>query len=99
MSWSANYQTNMARREDGQMLTLIHASGIDSDEAKKSHATAVRAMGEIVLSGVLGEFPRYDFYVNIAGHSNAGNEPVDGWSNDFLSIMITQKEKVTYESK
>lgn len=82
MSWSVEYTTfNEAE---------IRFIGDDTPEANAAMKAAVDAAGEMITKGVFGDPKTKRFSVRISGHSNAGNEPVAGWSNDYVSINVYQ---------
>lgn len=48
----------------------------------------------LIESGGLGG-SGHMFNVSFSGHANPGHEPVEGWSNDFVGIQISQANAVT----
>lgn len=82
MSWSVEYTTfNEAE---------IRFIGDDTDEAHAAMKSAVDAVSEILASGALGDPEVKRFAVSISGHSNVGNTPVPGFSNDYMNVNIFQ---------
>lgn len=84
MSWSIDYTTfNEAE---------IRFVGEDTEENNAAMQATVDAVGSIIASGALGDPSKKRFAVRVGGHNNPGNEPVPGYSNDYVNINIFQME-------
>ncbi len=84
MSWTA-----YGHQEGEQKLSF---NGNESPEHLAQYDEATRAVSEIIRSGALGD-PQARYNVSISGHGNPGHEPVPGWSNDHITISISQVER------
>lgn len=60
------------------------------EHAGESIATAAGAVLAVLQSGALGDPDEYGFNVNVNGHANPEHKPAEGWSNDHLTISISQ---------
>lgn len=84
MSWSVEYTTfNEAE---------IRFIGDDTEEANAAMKSAVEAVGAMIDAGAFGDKNVKKFAVRISGHTNPGNEPVPGFSNDYVNINVFQME-------
>lgn len=90
MSWSvsgtigpdkvANYRNEVLQQENGEK------------ESKKALDSAKKIVEDIVSSGIVGD-PKGEYTVQMNGHSNDKNRAKSGWSNDYINIQVTQKER------
>lgn len=88
MTWSAQYKTDI---EKG--LVEIEKSNIESPEHKQQYVNCLVMATELLISGVVGG-PDYEYTMTLTGHGNSRHEPEEDWSGDFVSIIITQGEKI-----
>lgn len=61
-----------------------------TDEVKEQAGVALLVVSQSILSGALGA-PDGKYRVTISGHANPGHNPTPGWSNDALTISISQR--------
>lgn len=96
MSWSAHVSdlppadvedklTDEIDRYFAQYEPESHAS---LTESKAAAAAAIRAAVDILDAGVVGT---RNVNVSISGHANPNHEPAEGWSNDGITVTITQR--------
>jgi hypothetical protein len=85
MSWTGSGTV------ENQEVTLS-IPGELSEESSAQASAASKAAQAIVKSGAMGD-PKAKYYVSVSGHANPDHEPVAGWSNDSLTISITQANK------
>lgn len=83
MSWSASYTWN------GNKQTEISVPRNLSTEAQAQADTAFDASAAIILTGAVGAKDK-TYKVALSGHANPGHEPTAGWSNDCITIYISQ---------
>lgn len=89
MSWSASFVVRAGEAEPREEdLTLSNVNEVP--EHLEQFRESLSAVFGILLSGVLGGKDK-DYVVNLSGHGNERHEPAPGWSNDYLSISISQK--------
>jgi hypothetical protein len=62
--------------------------GADESQAAIEHARSV--IGLLIVSGAYGDYKTHRFTVYANGHSNVGCEPDAAWTNDYVSLSITQ---------
>lgn len=97
MSWS------FSGTSDGKSIDeVLRAAGKEffdtynpSDEGMKDAAedageVAIQAVVGILESGVLGNLEK-TYWVNLSGHANPNNEPSGNWTNDCVTISISQR--------
>lgn len=82
MSWSAS-----GTAENGEVE--ISVNGELSPESFEQFEIAGKAAEQVIASGALGN-PAGKYYVTVSGHANANHKPTSGWSNDSLTISISQ---------
>lgn len=88
MSWSARFRVDSSNVEEP--FTKIDAFGLDTDEHKRQHDEALLAATQVLINGAVGS-PNKTYMLTLSGHGNPNHEPVNGWSNDFVSITVTQE--------
>ncbi|NUO58983.1 MAG: hypothetical protein HOV78_20165 [Hamadaea sp.] len=59
----------------------------DSSEVCQQIDAAAAAAAALLTSGTLGEGP---WFVSLSGHANPGHKPTPGWSNDAITIHVSQ---------
>lgn len=82
MSWSARYVYG-----DDEGITAT--GDMLKPEVADQFDWAVASINTIIQSGSLGS-PNGKYNIVISGHANPDHEPVEGWSNDHLTISISQ---------
>lgn len=91
MSWSAT----VAVSPDVEGFEIISLSNVDEVPAHvEQYAAALVAAAEILVSGTVGS-PNKKYLFNLSGHANPDHEPVEGTSNDFVTIGIVQVSEET----
>lgn len=90
MSWSA-YSPEPVSAEDAELsVDLTNVTFVD-DAQKKATQDQVKAAHRAVKELIKAVGGKKDmYYVNIAGHANPNHEPMDGWSNDHITITVSQ---------
>lgn len=95
MSWTLGAQTitpngieNVAALVDAMPETWQTGDG--HNESGESIQLAKAAIKMLLCSGAVGDPATYSFYVSASGHSNAGYAPKSGWSNDQVTISVSQ---------
>jgi hypothetical protein len=83
LSWSVQY-SDIAPED---VLNLTPPEG---QEVSDQFGEALKAAAVIIESGVIGFPDRHRFNINLAGHANPDHEPRKGWSNDTISLSISQ---------
>lgn len=93
MSWSLSYEFEgkdiTEESETAVKQTLVENIDTWSRETYDQIGTAMIVAVELANSGAIGD-PAAKFSVVISGHANEGHKPVDGWSNDFVSVSVQQ---------
>lgn len=95
MSWSFSAKVNA----DENPIEIIQAARQAADPASAAANYNARAESDEaidaavdaaarVVSAIRGSLP---VIVQLSGHSNPGHAPVSGWSNDTVSINVTQQ--------
>lgn len=87
MTWSANYKYLPG---EGEVDTVVN--GVETQEQKNQYEAARNAAASLLNDNVLGS-PVFPKSVRIVAHANPNHEPVAGWSNDFVTITVTQLER------
>lgn len=93
MSWSlSNIQTDPGDNFE-DVIQSAYPTGFNEldDHVKEAVVQAKDAATTLVHSRVFGDPEEVGFTINLAGHSNPGHLPADGWANDFVSISVSQK--------
>lgn len=84
MSWSVSYPSRDAFLENAP--TSVNCI----DDAEDIIETAREAAKLLINSGALGDLSK-DFTVYLGGHANPKHEPRVHYSNDCVTITISQK--------
>jgi hypothetical protein len=63
----------------------------DNEESRGTVAIAVAAAQHLVSSGIVGSGT---ISASVNGHINPGHVPTKGWANDFVSIVLTNVDKL-----
>ncbi len=90
MSWSGNGQAS----EHGIAVTSMTFSpsyGEADEQVKEQMNAAADAATKIISSGAVGTG---EFDVNVSGHANPDHEPAEGWSNDCVTVSVSQRPRV-----
>jgi hypothetical protein len=89
VSWSTS--TSPVTKEEAAdkiaALEIPYAIQHAVQETNEQVAAAKKAATLLIESGALGEGP---FTVNLSGHANAGHTQSLGWSQDSISINVSQ---------
>ena len=85
MSWTASGTV-----VDGEVEISVSAEL--SEESNQQVQATGKAVAALVKSGALGD-PDAKYYVSVSGHANPEHEPVAGWSNDHVTISVSQASK------
>lgn len=85
MSWNVSYNSKSNFRGDFRDPSSTHEDLIPKDQI----SIARQVVNEIIISQAVGIGK--DYTINISGHGNPEHEPVEGMSNDWLSVTINQK--------
>lgn len=89
MSWSGSGTAS----EHGIAVTSLKLTTPynEADEhVREQMNVAADAATKIIASGAIGGAGK-EFYVNVSGHANPDHEPAEGWSNDALTVSVSQK--------
>lgn len=93
MSWSVTLE--VVRDVDAEpQVSVKHRQsqvGHGDIESEKAIESAVDAVKGLLRNMALG-YGTFD--VQLSGHANPENKPVAGWSNDFMSIRISQVKRL-----
>jgi hypothetical protein len=92
MSWSRSFESLEDFMQDQGTPDVPNGVG-------GQYARARQAAEHIIQSGCVGgngilsthEPNDKDFRVYLSGHANPNHEPLKGWSNDTLTVTVTQK--------
>lgn len=85
MSWTA-----YAASVDIDGIATIEVPYPIDDDPREQFEKAKQLAIDLVESGVVGGSPDHRFNVSLSGHANPGHEPTEGWSNDAVTISISQ---------
>lgn len=92
MSWSVQFE-NPINTAETEWIGKVMNAAVSPVEPKEEVAAASNKAKELVVetiaSGFVGKEGK-QFNVTANGHSNPGNEPKEGWSNDYVAINIYQ---------
>lgn len=92
MSWSL-YEKGVVSSEVvmERLIELARANAKNSNPDGVDQAEAIAEIAtNIIESGIVGNNTKR-YTVSISGHGNPNHEPKSGWSNDNISIQITQE--------
>jgi hypothetical protein len=90
MSWSAHTGPVTAGDLDEALESLEPSPQPLPPESVEQVDAAKYAAKQLVESGAVGSGGKRVFNVFLAGHANPGHEPRDGWSNDTVTVSISQ---------
>lgn len=82
MSWSSHHPDVSADE--------LRASERPESAPEDQFSAAVEAALVIIETGSVGDPLARRFSVTLAGHSNPGHEPAEGWANDAASVSVYQ---------
>ena len=82
MSWSARYTYGAEGGVD-------FSGNPEMPEVATQFDQAVKSVNYLIQSGVLGS-PNGKYNIFLSGHANENHQPKEGWSNDSVTISITQ---------
>ena len=85
MSFSANGEVS-----NGDIISISQSPEILPDYNQDMLGKAMEVVSDLIDSGVVGT-PDKAYRWSVSGHGNINHEPASGWSNDSLSISITQQ--------
>lgn len=88
MSWSASWKSVPGELERVE----VQESNIVGDEHVLQYKAVKVAVAEILFTDALGG-PEKGYRVVVGGHGNPDHEPVEGWSNDCITINIYQLDE------
>lgn len=71
-------------------LDALVATGQGGPEVDRALEAAKNAAADLIRSGAVGG-PYESYRVQAFGHVNPNNEPVAGWSNDTITINVSQE--------
>ena len=98
MSWSASGTATVEKIKDANDIYTYHEADLNikpmpqTGYAEAESKTAIRAAKQAVRSLLESSaFGEGEFNVSLSGHANEGNVPSGPWTNDFVSISITQR--------
>lgn len=95
MSWSASFPGPVRKDFLDEDLAVERATSTPgvaemADDVVEQFAAARAAVKELVGSGAFGDGSK-EFSVQLSGHANPGHEPLEGWSNDCVSVHVAQR--------
>lgn len=85
MSFSANGTV-----VNGDIETLTKSPEVLPEYNSDMLEAALTAISDLLESGVLGTSDK-TYRWSVSGHGNINHEPASGWSNDSMSISISQQ--------
>lgn len=84
MSWSMSKKVAGVSELDGWRPDYpVEPEAVEQIDAAVATAKAIVAGGTIGGEGKL-------FFVSLSGHANPGHEPRSGWSNDCITVSVSQ---------
>ena len=87
MSWSASTPVPVSADDLRAALESADVSG-DREAAADQISAAIDAAVAIAQSGAIGS--EKTFRASISGHANPDHEPADGFTNDQISVSVSQ---------
>lgn len=85
MSWTAS----KAGATRGAVAAMDGPEGLGLGAAGQFRY-ARSAVLALIDSATVGDPELHTFNVSLAGHANPGHEPAEGWSNDCVSVSVSQ---------
>lgn len=92
MSWNVRavgVSPNSKDIDNLEKLAIESAKAANPDGEDQAQLAA-RVVNDILGAGVIGNTTK-KYTVSISGHANPDHEPKSGWSNDMISIQISQE--------
>ncbi len=87
MSWSTTLEVSMDQNVAYQLEKHFEAGN-----AREHGGPQIEAAIDAVLSLItVVARPQDKIQVNLSGHYNPGNEPVEGWADNLISINLYQR--------
>lgn len=87
MSWFASAEVFHDTVEGDLENIEVTGQDINLPHVAEAVNTARRAAIDIVRSGAVGFG---NARVNLNGHANPDHKPVEGWTNDTITVTVTQ---------
>ena len=91
MSWSVTAEHVPYNQSNDDAIVRLKDDALRQNaECADQFDAAAAATVAIIASGSLGP-PSHTFRVRMAGHSNPGHGPRDGWASDAITISLEQE--------
>jgi hypothetical protein len=93
MSWSIA----VPESPGNEIIQAIYAAPVTGQDVNLTHVykateAAKEAVVELISSGALGDFIEHSYRVSLNGHANVGHQPDAHWTNDCMTISISQTD-------
>lgn len=90
MSWSAKY--TVTKEVDNEPSVVVEYEQTQNGHGENESKVALRLAKDTAVSMIrtskLGDSCKFN--VGLSGHANPDNQKSPGWSNDFVTIAISQ---------
>lgn len=94
MSWSLNVKIPKGTTPKAATEAMEALTGGGNDAAPKARdaqqAAAKAAAIGLLKSGAVGSLEQSAFSVSLSGHANPDHAPRAGWSDDFITLNVSQ---------